>query len=184
MSSPTRFWSTSGTGQSDYSELESVDFAFLDSGLGYQNHVTVSSIPPTEEIFPTIDKKQGVTYIPLDNELRMLPVSNILYVVRSIRNGLKGETIASCISLAKVTFEINDVSNSCMLAYETSGVDLEIVKNEALVGVRNMAEEREAKLDVSWRDSGFKTITSSLEVSKKFGCSASFVVFDPFTFKR
>lgn len=184
MSSPTKFWLTSGIGESDYSELEAVDCAFLDSGLGYQNHVTVSSIPPTEEIFPTIDKKQGVTYVPVEDELRMLPVNEILYVVRSIRNGVKGETIASCISLAKVSLEINEVSNSCMLAYETSGIDLERVKNEAIVGVRNMAEKRKAKLDLTWGDSGFKTITSSLKVKKKYGCSASFVVFDSFTFTR
>jgi len=184
MSSPTRFWLTSGIGESDYSELEAVDFAFLDSGLGYQNHVTVSSIPPTEEIFPTIDKKQGVTYIPINDELRILPVSDIIYVVRSIRNGVKGETIASCISLAKVSFDMNEVSNNCILAYETGGNDLKKVKKEAIVGVRNMAEKREAILDLTWEDSGFKTITSSLQVNKEYGCSASFVVFDPFTFKR
>ena len=70
-----------------------------------------------------------------------------------------------------------------MLAYETSGIDLEKVKNEAILGVKNMAEKREAKLDLTWGDSGFKTITSALKVNKNFGCSASFVVFDPFTFK-
>ena len=183
MTTPTRFWLTSGKGESNSSELEAVDFAFLDAGLGYQNHVAVSSIPPVEEIFPSIDKKKGVTYIPIDDESRMLPVSEIIYVVRSIKNGKKGETIASCIALAKISFELDKGPKSCMLAYETNGTDLEKTRKEAVVGVRNMAEKRKAKIDKSWGDSGFKTITSNLEISKKFGCSISFVVFDPFTFK-
>ena len=183
MTTPTRFWLTSGKGESNNSKLEAVDFAFLDAGLGYQNHVTVSSIPPVEEIFPSIDKKKGVTYIPINDESRMLPVSSILYVVRSIRNGKKGETIASCIALVKILLELDVIPKSCMLAYETRGTDLETVRKEAIIGVRNMAEKRKTKLDLSWGDSGFKTITSNLEINKEFGCSASFVVFDPYTFK-
>ncbi len=184
MTTPTRFWLSSGIGESENSELEAVDFAFLDSGLGYQNHVAVSSIPPSEEIFPTIDKKNGITYIPIKDELRLLPISEILYVVRSIRSGKKGDTIASCIALAKVMLEIKGELKCFMLAYETNGKDLENVKNAAIIGVRNMAEKRKASLDLTWGDSGLKTITSQLIVTKKFGCSASFVVFDPFTFKE
>ncbi|MCG3216809.1 MAG: hypothetical protein KAS63_08815 [Candidatus Heimdallarchaeota archaeon] len=184
MSFPTRFWLSTGVGESDVSELEAIDAAFINSGLGYQNHVIVSSIPPITEIFPKIDKENGVTHIQVDNELKLLQFSSIIHVVRAMKNGRGGETIASSIALGKISVEIEGKLHECMLAYETIGSNLEEIEEDAIICLKNMVKKRNAQIDLSWGNSGIKIISSSLKVKKEYGCSISFVVFDPFTSKK
>ncbi|MBY9000904.1 MAG: hypothetical protein KGD64_08330, partial [Candidatus Heimdallarchaeota archaeon] len=81
MSTPTRFWLTQGNGESNVSKLSANDEAFIQSGIGYQNHVMVSSIPPSVEIQPRILSQKGVTYVPFKDDFKLIPPSSILYVV-------------------------------------------------------------------------------------------------------
>ncbi|MBY9002263.1 MAG: hypothetical protein KGD64_15190, partial [Candidatus Heimdallarchaeota archaeon] len=104
-------------------------------------------------------------------------------VVRALKSGKKGESVACCISLAKVSIQNQDPQFDCVLAYETKGSNLDAVKTNALKGIKEMIERRNAVVDENWGDSGFKTVSSSLKIDKEFGCSVSFVVMDPFTFK-
>jgi pyruvoyl-dependent arginine decarboxylase (PvlArgDC) len=182
MSRPTRFWVTSGTGESDTSELDAIDKAYMNSGLGYQNHITVSSIPPVTEIFPVIDRVKGITHLEIENKHTMIPFSTNIHVVKSLSCGSKGEVLSTCIALAKIYVNIDEKEIPCLLAFESKGELLEETQSEALEGVKSMVRERNANIDSAWGSSGFKVINSSLKVTKKFGCSVSFVVFDPFTY--
>ncbi|MHA1668705.1 MAG: pyruvoyl-dependent arginine decarboxylase [Candidatus Heimdallarchaeaceae archaeon] len=179
---PTRFWLTSGEGESDLSELLAIDAALLSAGIGYQNHIVVSSIPPSEEIVPKVDSEKGITTVPLQNKWEMVPFSSLLHVVRSMKTGIKGETLASCIALVKIKTNDRESNEGCLLAYEISGSNLRKIEELALLGVKGMAEQRNATIDHSWGDNGFKKVSSSIKVKKNYGCSASFVVFDPFTY--
>jgi pyruvoyl-dependent arginine decarboxylase (PvlArgDC) len=181
---PARFWLTTGKGESKNSKLESIDAAFMDAGLGYQNHVTVSSIPPLEEINPQINKKKGITHILVDNRLKILPLSSVIHVVKSINVGKKGESIACCIALAKVEVEVGGKFEDCILAFEANGTSLKEVEEIALQGVRKMVEHRAGKIQEAWGDAGYKLIGSDLKISNQFGCVVAFVVFDPFTYKK
>jgi pyruvoyl-dependent arginine decarboxylase (PvlArgDC) len=181
---PTRFWLTTGKGESKNSKLESIDAAFMDAGVGYQNHVTVSSIPPLEEINPQINKTEGITHILVDNKLKILPLSSIIHVVKSMNVGKKGESIACCIALAKVKVEVGGKHEDCILAFEAKGTTLKEVEESALKGVSKMEEHRAGKIQEIWGDTGYKLIGSELEVSNQFGCVVAFVVFDPFTYKK
>ncbi len=183
MSTPTRFWLTAGIGESNGSKLEAIDLAFHNSGLGYQNLVVVSSIPPINEISPKIDSQKGTTYILCNNEWKLLPLSSVIHVVQAINTGKTGEELASCIALAKISVEINDITEKCMLAYEEIGSDLNQTEQQAIQGVRTMIKHRQGVIDKSWGESGFKLISSFLNVKKKFGCSVAFVVFDSFTYQ-
>jgi pyruvoyl-dependent arginine decarboxylase (PvlArgDC) len=184
MSIPTRFWLTKGVGESDLSQLDAIDKAFMNSGIGYQNHVVVSSIPPLIEISPKINTKEGTSLVPIDNEWKLLPISAILHVVKSIKLGVSGDSLASCIALAKICLEINNKEFQSILAYEASGVTIEAAENMAMDGVKAMVEERNGRLVDDWDHSGMKIICSSLVVKRNFGCSVAFVVFDPFTYKK
>jgi len=184
MSNPTRFWLTSGIGESDTSELDAIDKAFMNSGLGYQNHITVSSIPPVIEIIPEIDREKGITFIDVDDKRMMVPFSTNIHVVKALSSGFIGKKHATCITLAKVFVEIKEEKIPCMLAFESKGEILDKTENKAIEGVKSMVQERKAKIDSSWGLSGFKTISSYLENTKNFGCSVSFVVFDPFTYQN
>ena len=183
MGIPTRYWVTSGIGESDVSQLVAMDKAFMDSGLGYQNHVVVSSVPPLERIYPQVRKDKGITFVPVDDILVMLPFSEVIYVVRAMKTGRKGETLCSSISLAKISSVIEGNMNQCFLAYESTGSDLRDTELESLAGLIEMVQERNAIVDESWGNDGYETISSSLKVDKKYGCSVVFVVFDPFTYK-
>ncbi len=184
MTIPSRFWMTKGIGESDVSELSAFDESLMNAGIGYQNHVLVSSIPPSIEIQPKIVAQHGLTHVPVGNEWKLIPSSAILYVVKAIKTGKKGNDIATCISLAKVAVNTNDANLKCVLAYESKGSNLEKVEKIALSGLKEMVERRQAILDESWGNSGYKHISSSLEITKEYGCSVSFVVMDPFTFKH
>ncbi|MCK5409045.1 MAG: hypothetical protein KAJ30_02165 [Candidatus Heimdallarchaeota archaeon] len=181
---PSRFWITKGIGESDVSELSAFDESLMNAGIGYQNHVLVSSIPPSIEIQPKIITRHGLTHIPVGDEWKLIPSSAILYVVRAMKTGKRGDNVATCISLAKVAINTTDANFECILAYEAKGSSQEIIEKKALSGLKEMVNRRHANLDESWGKSGYKTISSSLEITKEFGCSASFVVMDPFTFKH
>ena len=184
MSNPTRFWLTSGIGESDTSKLDAIDKAFMNSGLGYQNHIAVSSIPPVVEIIPEIDRAKGITFIEVDDKCIMIPFSTNIHVVKSLSKGSVGQKHATCIALAKVFVKIKGEQIPCMLAFESRGETLDKTETMAIEGVKSMVQERRAKIDSSWGLSGFKTISSFLEITKNFGCSVSFVVFDPFTYQN
>jgi pyruvoyl-dependent arginine decarboxylase (PvlArgDC) len=183
MSSPTRFWLTTGIGESDRSELEAIDSAFYNSGLGYQNLVVVSSIPPVNEISPKIDSQNGTTHVLWNNEWKLLPLSSVIHVVQAMNTGRTGEGLASCIALVKISVKINDVVEKCILAYEEIGSDLNQTEQLAIQGVKAMIKHRQGVIDESWGESGFKLISSFLNVKKKYGCSVAFVVFDSFTYQ-
>ncbi len=183
MSTPTRFWLTAGIGESDRSKLEAIDSAFHNSGLGYQNLVVVSSIPPINEISPKIDSHKGTTHVLCNNEWKLLPLSSVIHVVRAMNTGKTGENLASCVALAKINVEINSVTEKCMLAYEEIGSDLNQTEQLAIQGVRAMIKHRQGVIDESWGEAGFKLISSFLKVKKKYGCSVAFVVFDSFTYQ-
>ncbi len=183
MGIPTRYWIAYGVGESDVSKLVAMDKAYMNCGLGYQNHVVVSSIPPVERINPQIHKDKGITFIPLNGELKLLPFSEVIYVVRAMKTGIKGEVLCSSVSLTKVSTIVEGEEHQCMLAYESTGTDLNNTELESLAGLIDMVQERKAIVDETWGNDGYETFCSSLEVSKKFGCSVVFVVFDPFTYK-
>ena len=183
MSTPTRFWLTAGIGESDSSKLEAIDSAFHNSGLGYQNLVAVSSIPPINEISPKIDSHNGTTHVLCNNEWKLLPFSSVIHVVQAINSGKEGDGLASCIALAKINVEINGIAKKCILAYEKTGNDLNQAEQLAIHGVSAMIKLRQGVIDESWGESGFKLISSFLSVKKKFGCSVAFVVFDSFTYQ-
>ncbi|MHA1418512.1 MAG: pyruvoyl-dependent arginine decarboxylase [Candidatus Heimdallarchaeaceae archaeon] len=184
MTIPSRFWITKGIGESDVSELSAFDESLMSAGIGYQNHVLVSSVPPSIEIQPKIVAQHGLTYIQVGSEWKLIPSSAILYVVRAIKSGKKGDSVATCISLAKVTIITGDETLECVLAYEANGSNPEVVNRTALSGLKEMVERRQAILDENWGNSGYKIVSSSLEITKEYGCSVSFVVMDPFTFKH
>lgn len=184
MTIPSSFWITSGKGESDISELSAIDAAFMDAGIGFQNHVVVSSIPPTLEITPKIDSELGTTRVFIEDEWKMIPSSAIIYVVRSIETGKKGEIVSTCIYLAKVKIVQDSEEINCILAYEAKGRNQTHVEKLALSGLKEMVERRSAVIDKTWGNSGFKSITSSFEIQKEYGCSTSFVVMDPFSFTR
>lgn len=181
---PTRFWLTVGKGESENSKLEAIDAAFMDAGVGYQNHVTVSSIPPLEEIYPQIDRKKGITYITVESKPKLLPLSSIIHVVKSISVGKKGERISCSIALAKATVTIADNTEECILAYESQGTSQNEAEEAALKGVKKMIEHREGKIQEIWGDSGYKLISIDLLIRNNFGCVVAFVVFDPFTYEK
>ena len=184
MTIPSRFWITIGIGESDVSELSAFDESLMNAGIGYQNHVLVSSIPPSTEIQPKIITQHGLTHVPIGDEWKLIPSSAILYVVKAIKTGKRGDNVATCISLAKIAIDTNESTLECILAYEAKGSNLEIVEKKALFGLEEMVNRRHAILDESWGKSGYKIISSSLEITKEYGCSVSFVVMDPFTFKH
>lgn len=184
MTIPSRFWITKGIGESDVSELSAFDESLMNAGIGYQNHVLVSSIPPSIEIQPKIVAQQGLTIVPIGDEWKLIPSSTILYVVRAMKTGKRGNNVATCISLAKVAINTTDANLECILAYEAKGSSLETVEKISLSGLKEMVKRRQAILDESWGKSGYKIISSSLEITKEYGCSVSFVVMDPFTFKH
>ena len=181
---PKRFWITAGEGESKNSKLEAIDAAFMNAGIGFQNHVTVSSIPPIEEIRPLINKEKGITHVPVNGKNRLLPLSAVIHVVRSLNIGNKGETIACCIALAKIRVELDEKSKECVLAFESQGSSIDDVEENALAGVRRMIELRKAQIQEDWCESGYKLISSSLNIEEQFGCVATFVVFDPFTYEK
>lgn len=183
MRTPTRFWTTYGVGESDVSILAATDIAYMQSGLGYQNHILVSSIPPVERIYPQIQTDKGITLVPLNNEMKIVPFSEVIHVIKAIKTGIKGENLCSCISLVKIATRINKENCKCLLAYESTGKELTDTQLQSIAGLKAMIHERKAKIDTSWGNSGYETISSSLRVSKQFGCSVVFVVFDPFTYK-
>ncbi|MHA1199739.1 MAG: pyruvoyl-dependent arginine decarboxylase [Candidatus Heimdallarchaeaceae archaeon] len=183
MGIPTRYWITSGVGESDVSQLVAMDKAYMNCGIGYQNQVIVSSIPPVERINPQIQKDQGITFVQVNNDLKMIPFSEIIYVVRAIKSGTKDEVLCSSISLTKITTIVEGEEHQCLLAYESTGTDLKNTELESLAGLIDMVQERNAVVDESWGNDGYETISSSLTVSKEYGCSVVFVVFDPFTYK-
>ncbi|MHA1687105.1 MAG: pyruvoyl-dependent arginine decarboxylase [Candidatus Heimdallarchaeaceae archaeon] len=177
---PKRYWLTAGVGESNFSPLVAADKAFIQAGIGYQNHVLVSSIPPVKEVKVKIDSKLGLTSIvEQDGSSHLIVPSTILHVVRAMKIAQKGEKISACIALCKVNLTFQNKTYSCLLAYENTGHDLKETKEEALAGVKNLVQSRNVKIDVTWGENGFKVISSSLTVQKKFGCVASFVVFDP-----
>ncbi|MFW9852885.1 MAG: pyruvoyl-dependent arginine decarboxylase [Candidatus Thorarchaeota archaeon] len=183
MSTPTRFWLTAGIGESNRSKLEAIDSAFHNSGLGYQNLVVVSSIPPINEISPKIDSHKGTTHVLCKNEWRLLPISSVVHVVQAMNTGKTGEGLASCIALAKISIEIDNIKEKSMLAYEAIGSNLNQTEQSAIQGVKAMIKHRQGVIDKSWGETGFKLISSFLNVKKKFGCSVAFVVFDSFTYQ-
>ncbi len=183
---PTRFWLSAGKGESENSKLEAIDAAFMDAGVGYQNHVTVSSIPPLEEIYPQIDRKKGITHVTVDNRLELLPLSSVIHVVKSKNVGKKGERIASCIALTKINVTIEGNTEECILAFEAQGTSQNKTEEAALKGVKKMVEHRSGKILIleTWGDSGYKIIGSELNIKDNFGCVVAFVVFDPFTYEK
>ena len=183
MNTPTRYWVTSGIGESDVSELVAMDKAYMNSGLGYQNHVIVSSIPPVEKINPRIYKDKGITYVPLNGEHKLLPLSEVIHVIRALKTGEKGENLCSSISLAKISTLIEGEEHQCLLAYEATGTNLKDTELDSLAGLIKMVNERQAIADETWGNDGYETLSISLKVNKKFGCSVIFIVFDPFTYK-
>ncbi|MHA1202124.1 MAG: pyruvoyl-dependent arginine decarboxylase [Candidatus Heimdallarchaeaceae archaeon] len=184
MTTPSRFWITNGIGESDVSELSAFDESLMKAGIGYQNHVLVSSIPPSIEIQPKIVAQYGLTHVPVGDEWKLIPSSSILYVVRAMKTGKRGDNIATCISLAKITIDTTTPYLECILAYEANGSSLKLVEAIALSGLNEMVKRRQAILDESWGNFGYKIISSSLEIKKEYGCSVSFVVMDPFTFQH
>jgi len=183
MGTPTRYWITSGIGESDVSMLVAMDKAYMSSGLGYQNHIPVSSIPPVIKIVPQINKEKGITYVPLNGGLHLLPFSEVIQVVRALKTGVQNDIICSSISLAKITAIIEGKEILCLLAYESTGSNLKNTELESLAGVIEMVQERNAKVDQSWGNDGYETISVSLEIKQKYGCAVVFVVFDPLTYK-
>ncbi|NPD89466.1 MAG: hypothetical protein HGN29_12170 [Asgard group archaeon] len=181
---PTRFWLTAGKGESESSELESIDSAFMDAGIGYQNHVAVSSIPPKEEIYPKVDSERGITYVPVNGELMLLPFSSIIHVVRSMNKGNKGDKISCCIALAKIETDVAGKSIECVLAFEVQNSSLSKAEESALEGIKKMVELRDGRVQEDWGKSGYKLISSSLQIERQFGCVVAFVVFDPFTYGK
>lgn len=181
---PTRFWLTTGIGQSKSSGLEAIDSAFMEAGIGYQNHVTVSSIPPKEEIYPKIDSEKGITYVPINGELKLLPFSSIIHVVRSMNKGNKGDKIACSIALTKIETNVDGSPQKCFLAFEAQNPSLSKAEKRALVGVKKMVELRAGRVQEDWGTSGYKLVSSSLQVEKQFGCVVAFIVFDPFTYEQ
>ena len=181
---PTRFWLPTGTGQSENSELEASDSAFMDAGIGYQNHVNVSSIPPKEEIYPKVDSEKGITYVPINGEIKQLPFSSIIHVVRSMNKGNKGDKIACSIALAKIEADVDGIPQKCVLAFEAQSSSLSKAAEIAQMGVKEMIELRAGRVQEDWGKSGYKLISSSLQIEKQYGCVVAFVVFDPFTYKQ
>ena len=184
MALPTRFWTTSGVGESDFSELDAIDQALIESGIGYQNSIPVSSVPPAEEIFPKIDSKKGLTHVFVDNRWELLPISSTIHTVSAINSGVKGDLLVSAIALAKVKLISREKPIVFVLAYENIGNELDVTTDYAIKGVEKLVNKRHLIVDTSWGESGYKTIISSLDVKLEFGCSAVFVVFDPFTYKH
>lgn len=183
MGVPTRFWITSGIGESDVSELVAMDKAYMNCGLGYQNHVIVSSIPPVEQIHPEIHKDKGITFVQMKNGQKIVPFSEVIHVVRALKLGKKGDTLCSSISLARITSLVDGEELKCFLAYERTGNDHSKVESESIAGLTEMIQERQATVDESWGTNGYETFSSSLKVQKNYGCSVVFVVFDPLTYK-
>jgi pyruvoyl-dependent arginine decarboxylase (PvlArgDC) len=156
----------------------------MNAGVGYQNLVTVSSIPPNEEIYPKIDNEKGITFVPLNKGFRQLPFSSIIHVVKSMNNGKRGDTISCSIALAKIKTNIEGQSKECVLAFEAQDSIQSKAEESALVGVKKMVTLRNGLIQESWENSGYKLISSSLKIEKKFGCVVAFVVFDPFTYEK
>ncbi|MHA1954424.1 MAG: pyruvoyl-dependent arginine decarboxylase [Candidatus Heimdallarchaeaceae archaeon] len=181
---PTRFWLSSGIGQSERSELEAIDSAFMKAGIGYQNHVTVSSIPPIVEIYPKIDSEKGITHVLINGELKLLPFSSILHVVRSMNKGNKGDKIACSIALTMIETDVDGYSQKCVLAFEAQNSSLSIAEGDAQRGVKKMIELRAGRVQKDWGKSGYKLVSSSLQIEKQFGCVVAFVVLDPFTYEQ
>lgn len=177
---PKTYWLTSGVGESDYSPLVAKDKAFIRAGIGNQNHVIVSSIPPVIEAKVKIDPEKGITAIQQpDGSFRTIPNSTIIHVVRALKVGKEGERISACIALCKVKLSIDGKTEPCLLAYENTGNSLEETVNGALQGVKELANNRNVEIDKEWGENGFKVVTATLTVSKAFGCAAAFVVLEP-----
>lgn len=181
---PTRFWVTKGKGESDVSSLVAFDKVLIDAGIGHQNHILVSSVPPSIEIKPEIDHIRGITHVPVKNKKKILPPSSNVHVIRAKRLGTKGEINSASIALAKVIMDIDNRDSDFFLAYEKPGHDSEETIKAAKKGVSALVENRNAYLDKRWNDNGFKIVTETLEITKKYGACAVFVVFDPFTYKQ
>jgi len=156
------------------------------AGIGFQNIVPVSSIPPVVEAKVEIDQNLGVTWIYIDKQRKkLIPPSTIIYVVQAINFGTEGSTISACIALAKITTKIYDESNiECLLAYEQTGEKEKETRNNAIEGLKALIKQKNGIVDYTWGENGFKTVCTTLEVKKKIGCVGAFVVFDPFTFQE
>ncbi len=181
---PSRFWLTKGKGESDVSALVAFDKVLIEAGIGNQNHILVSSVPPKTEIQPVIDSFSGTTFIHVNNKKQMLPFSSNIHVVRAKRVGIKGEKITAAIALAKISMEIHKHKHSFFLAYEKSGKKSELIAEAAKKGVAALVENRKATLDTSWNDNGYKVISETLEITRNYGACGVFVVFDPYTYKN
>ncbi|MCQ2056048.1 MAG: pyruvoyl-dependent arginine decarboxylase [archaeon] len=82
---PTRFFVSSGSAVSNVSDLNAFDKALINTGIGEQNLVLVSSIIP--ENAKQIDRAK-------------LPMGAITYCVLSQMRGFEGETISAGIAYA------------------------------------------------------------------------------------
>ena len=63
---PTRFWEARGYGFHKEHSINAYDLALRAAGICQQNILTVSSIPPAEQITPIV--KKGMTYVPFPNK--------------------------------------------------------------------------------------------------------------------
>lgn len=178
---PTRFWITKGTGIAE-DTLTAYDQALYDAGVGCQNIVTVSSVPPVEQIRVRVQK--GSTLIPMPMlgdriEFRKVPRSTILFAVQALSVG-SSDRIAT-VSIGR--YESAD-GTPAVLAVEDEGTDSimesqkratnclrEMMRCRGILGVDSPDFERERVQHAS----------SIVQAGEKTGAALALVVFDPFT---
>jgi len=147
---PRYFFVTSGSGESDVSQLNAFDVALWKAGIGHLNIVPVSSIIPP-------DAEQV--------EYREIPPGSVTFTVMSKETGVRGETISAGIAWARGT------PNGYVLeAHAKCDGD------RAMSMLRDMCREVESYSNVrfveEWR---FRVETMS--VSKRYGAVMVALVF-------
>ncbi len=150
---PTKFFTTSGKGLSDVSEINAFDAALRDAGIGDYNLVPVSSIIPldAEEVEPV-----------------ELPPGSIVFVVMAKRFGKSGK-ISAGIAWAQGLDE-KGRRYGCVIESNNSG-DGEELRRELDRKLEDLCRRRGIRPDKR----GFKV--ESIEVPEgKFGCVVAAVV--------
>ena len=150
---PTRFFTTSGKGLSDISEVNAFDAALKDAGIGDYNLVPVSSIIPVdaEEVEPM-----------------ELPPGSIVFLVMAKKTG-RGGRISAGIAWAKGKDE-KGRSYGCVIESNNSGEGEELKKI-----LEKKLEDLCKRRGIRPEKRGFRV--ESIEVPKgKYGCVIAAVV--------
>ena len=178
---PTRFWMTKGVGIAD-DPLSAYDAALYDAGLGNQNIVTVSSVPPPTMIDVRIS--EGCTEVPVETgsgiEYKQLPRSAVIFVVqaKSIGTGTRVATVSlgwhhSRSGMEEGIFAVEDNG--------TDSVDDSLARNT--VRLQQMMKSRKVEPVMENGEPKFIHLAVEVDAGDRIGAALSLAVFDPFTFK-